>query len=1136
MANETSNGSPEPVHQELAEAPATFTEVKNQNQGTAPNFVVGMGASAGGLRPIQNLVAALPRNSSCAFIIVQHLSPDFESVMDELLERCTDIPIRHIEDDLLVERDTIYLNPPRAVVTIENGRFQIRSEPAPRGQAPRVIDAFFASLADAYGKKSVAIVLSGTGNDGTQGAEQVRVARGLVMAQWPDSAEFEFMPRHVIDAGVAHKVETPEGLAVALKRWMRGERDIEIDQIESGHVEGILSLIETTYGIDFKDYKTDTINRRIRRRAALMPHLRFADYADMLQHNAQELERLYQDMLINVTGFFRNPDAFECLERVVIPKIIERATIGDTLRVWVPGCATGEEAFSIAMLFGEALSDQTKDLEYNVFATDIHRHSLQEASRGVYTAERLEGLTTERIDRHFQAESDGFRIDPELRRRVTFSHLNVLDDPPFMRMDLISCRNVLIYFEPDAQRHVLQRLHFGLNVRGYLLLGSSETVGSLSNELEIVNQRWNIYTKKRDTKVGRLYERAGLRRKGPTLSPGSNLVREISPENKLYVGYESLLSALLPMGILADEDGNPLHLFGDAGSLLQLSSGVFDRPVPERVQPHLRSAVNAAMQRARLHKEGSTVLSQPHPDTGIVTSCRVTPLTTHNVHGTYLLFVFADSSTTRDDQAIPISVGVADPVAERRIAELERDLQVTEESLQSTIEELQASNEELMASNEELQSSNEELHSVNEELHTLGQENRERIRELTALTNDMDNLLAAIDVPVVFVDDDLRIRRFTESATDLFHLTEHDQSRTLTAIRPRFDDRILVEELRSIRENGETQEREVRSESGKIYIMRLRSLHSKLPSITGTLITFFLFYELLTLATWPLVVHKGNAASIRAGRRYLTYTMLGSGVFFAAIIWLESIAGPVSFTDPPDLAGLDPWTLRIILALLVAGLGVKAALIGLHSWLPAAMVAPAPVSALLHAVAVVKAGAFGIVRVVYDVYGISLVDALAMTLPLALLASATILYGSIRALGQRELKRLLAYSTVSQVSYIMLGVVMFSPFATIGGLIHLVHQGLMKITLFFCAGIFDERAGVRAIRDLDGIGPRMPFTSVAFSVGALGMIGLPPIAGFVSKWYLGLGALDAGQPWVIAVLVSSSLLNAAYFLPVLYRI
>lgn len=307
-------------------------------------------------------------------------------------------------------------------------------------------------------------------------------------------------------------------------------------------------------------------------------------------------------------------------------------------------------------------------------------------------------------------------------------------------------------------------------------------------------------------------------------------------------------------------------------------------------------------------------------------------------------------------------------------------------------------------------------------------------------------------------------------------------------------------------------------------------------AFAGTLITFFIFYELLTLATWPLVVHKGNAVSLRAGRTYLTYTMAGSAVLFAGIIWLESLTGPVAFTDPPDLSGIDSWALRSIFVLLIAGLGVKAALIGLHGWLPTAMVAPAPVSALLHAVAVVKAGAFGIVRVTYDVYGIATVDTLGLTLPLALVASATIIYGSLRAIAQSEVKRLLAYSTVSQVSYIVLGAALFSPFGTIGGLIHLVHQGLMKITLFFCAGVFDERAGIHAIRDLDGIGPRMPVTSVAFSLGALGMIGLPPIAGFVSKWYLGIGALDAGMGWVVAVLATSSLLNAVYFLPVLYRI
>lgn len=307
-------------------------------------------------------------------------------------------------------------------------------------------------------------------------------------------------------------------------------------------------------------------------------------------------------------------------------------------------------------------------------------------------------------------------------------------------------------------------------------------------------------------------------------------------------------------------------------------------------------------------------------------------------------------------------------------------------------------------------------------------------------------------------------------------------------------------------------------------------------AFSGTLITFFLFYELLTLATWPLVVHKGDARSVRAGQRYLAYTMVGSAVLLAAIIWLESATGPVAFIEETDFSAHGPWSERAILALLVGGLGVKAALVGLHRWLPAAMVAPAPVSALLHAVAVVKAGAFGIMRVVYDVFGIERVDALSMTLPLALVASATIVFGSLKALGQTELKRLLAYSTVSQVSYILLGAALFSPFATIGGLIHLVHQGLMKITLFFCAGIFAERAGVHDIAELDGIGPKMPWTSVAFSIGALGMIGLPPIAGFVSKWYLGIGALSAGEAWVVVVLATSSLLNGAYFLPVLYRI
>lgn len=307
-------------------------------------------------------------------------------------------------------------------------------------------------------------------------------------------------------------------------------------------------------------------------------------------------------------------------------------------------------------------------------------------------------------------------------------------------------------------------------------------------------------------------------------------------------------------------------------------------------------------------------------------------------------------------------------------------------------------------------------------------------------------------------------------------------------------------------------------------------------ALSGTLISFFIFFELLTLSTWPLVVHKQDAKSMAAGRSYLTYALPASALLLVAIVWLESAVGPVEFAVPADLRTLDDTSLQIIFALFIAGLGAKAALVPLHGWLPAAMAAPAPVSALLHAVAVVKAGAFGVMRIVLDVFGLDLMQELDLAQPLALLASLTILWGSARALNQTEVKKRLAFSTVSQVSYIVLGIALASPFGLIGGLAHLVHQGLMKITLFFCAGTYDERAGIRRIDQLDGIGNRMPWTSLCFTIGAIGMVGLPPTAGFVTKIYLGIGAVEAGAFWVLPVLALSTLLNAAYFLPLVYRI
>ena len=310
-------------------------------------------------------------------------------------------------------------------------------------------------------------------------------------------------------------------------------------------------------------------------------------------------------------------------------------------------------------------------------------------------------------------------------------------------------------------------------------------------------------------------------------------------------------------------------------------------------------------------------------------------------------------------------------------------------------------------------------------------------------------------------------------------------------------------------------------------------------AMAGNLFTFFVFYELLTLATYPLIVHRGTPAAMRGGTVYLAYTLIGGAVLLTGIVWLHSLTGQVDFVHGGSLAALPPqtaWQLQVIFLLLIAGLGVKAALVPLHGWLPVAMVAPAPVSALLHAVAVVKAGAFGIVRVVYEVYGAEFAQSLALLLPLAIAASITIVWGSLRALFQDDLKKRLAYSTISQVSYIALGVALFGPVGTIGGLVHLVHQGIMKITLFFCAGNYSETLGLHKVSELDGVGRRMPWTTVSFTVAALGMIGLPPMAGFISKWYLGLGALEAGMPWVLAVLAASSLLNAAYFLPILHRV
>ncbi|MEM7204662.1 MAG: chemotaxis protein CheB [Planctomycetota bacterium] len=787
--------------------------------------VVGIGASAGGLEAIEQLFDHIPAGTGAAFVVVQHLSPDFKSLMDQLLARHTDLAIQRAEDGMRVEPESIYLIPPRRDLQIRDRRLWLSDQRTDR-QVPLPIDVFFHSLARDVGERAVGIILSGTGSDGSRGVVAIKDAGGLVMVQDRASAKFDGMPMAATASGAADMVLAPPGLAERLQICLAAPSLTHSSALpaleEQEPMRDIIEVLRRNKGVDFSLYKPRTITRRLRRRMGVLQVNDLARYRSLLTSSQEEIDQLYQDFLISVTEFCRDPEGFHAVESQ-LGALVELA--GDNeLRVWVAACATGEEAYSLAILLDEYQATHGKPNSYKIFATDVDTRAIDRASEALYPFGIGTHLSEHRVNRYLERQEDGYRVRRAIRDRVVFAHHDVTKDPPFTRMHLVSCRNLLIYLTAETQSRVLRLLHFALVPRGKLFLGPSEVLADLQNEFAEVDRKWKLFEKLRDVHLGAVQHIDPARRPGHETPPTRRARAQADLERICGALTEELVSACL----IVNEQFELQRVIGQGHPYISVPTGQASADVMKMLAPAARTAIATAMERARTIGEPiacHNVQFSAEPPTVADVRIRFVPPTRGSGQQPIFLIMIGHTLDGMTDRAElqPTSSQVSD-----RIMGLEAELQFSKESLQSTIEELettneelQSTNEELLASNEELQSTNEELHSVNEELYTVNAEHQRKIEELTELAGDMENLMRGTEVGVLFLDDDLRVRKYTPHVQDVVALLPSDLGRPVDHFAHELHGVDLPQVARQVLNSGERVELEAEDKRGVPRLLRI---------------------------------------------------------------------------------------------------------------------------------------------------------------------------------------------------------------------------------------------------------------------------------------------------------------------------
>jgi two-component system CheB/CheR fusion protein len=816
-----------------------------------PLAVVGIGASAGGLRALQAFFDVMPPDSGLAFLVVQHLDPTHRSEIAGLLGRHTGMPVMMADDGAPIRPNHVYTIPPNRYLAVEDGKLSLTVPINTRG--PKFsIDSLFYSLGRAFGENAAGVVLSGTGTDGTQGLRTIKGYGGLAVAQDPATAEFDAMPRSAIDAGVVDAVATIEQLPEALITYFTGTIGPPVRDSDRfpGYVSELLAMLQTSRRVDFRAYKPGTLRRRIERRVAMRRCESGDAYVELVRHDAEELDRLFADLLIQVTRFFRELETWAYLEKEILPGLAKEAEPESPLRVWVPGCSTGEEAYTIAILLLEALRAAGKDVPVQIFASDLDDRALAIARAGSYPAASIENdLSPERLASFFTQTDNRYIVTKQLRESVVFVHHNLLADPPFIHLDFISCRNVLIYFEAVTQNRIFDTFAFALKPGRYLVLGNSETVGGAAEAFSSASRKARVY---RRTDGGR---RSHYKQRTPI--PATRTIRhpvEVSARETealaLSLAREVVLERYSAACVVVDRRFQIASLFGPTHRYLIQPSGPITADFLQWLREGIRTRVRTAMEsaiaggrlvrvRALRFKEGGTVRS---------VSCSVEPLPANGDPNGLLLVAFQDVPVPPGPEANPLPTGESEQLVrqlehELRIARDEHrrameQLQALNEELRATNEEVLSSNEELQSANEELETSKEELQSLNEELGTINTELQAKLHELEQLNDDVNNLLLSADIPIIFLDRQLRVRRFTPSSVRLFHLIPTDIGRPLADIAPSVNDQELLDDAASVLDQLTVTEQQVSGKVGEVYVRQIRPYRTGDHRIGGVTITY----------------------------------------------------------------------------------------------------------------------------------------------------------------------------------------------------------------------------------------------------------------------------------------------------------
>ena len=841
--------------------PKTIRPELVKGRGGSPFPVVGIGASAGGLEASTQLLKHLPPDTGMAFVLVQHLDPTHASALTEILSRATTLPVTEVTDGMRVEPKHVYVIPPNTNMAILHGVLSLMPRPETHGQH-LPIDYFLRSLAEDQRTRAVGVILSGTASDGTLGLKAIKDEGGITFAQDEKSAKYSGMPSSAIAAGCVDRVLPPEGIARELARisqhpYVMHSPEVQAEPWQPGETDAlhkIFILLRTQTGVDFTDYKHTTIRRRIQRRMLLHTIDRMDQYVRFLQDHADEVDALYQDFLINVTSFFRDPESFRTLKKKVFPSLVKNRAPGQPLRVWVPGCSTGEEAYSIAISLQEFLGNKKADTQIQIFATDISEAAIEKARAGFYPKNIEEEVSPERLRRFFAKAEHGYRINEATRGMCVFARQNAVKDPPFSKLALISCRNLLIYLGSVLQKKLIPILHYALLPGGFLMLGSSETIGSFADLFTLTDKRQKIYSKKQ-TRAGPMLELAASERL-PLSNKPERATEELPGVISLDKQVDSLLlSQYAPPGVLINNDMQILQFRGNTRPFLAPTPGEASLNLLNMVTEGLRLDLWSAIRKARktnghVRKKG---LGIGENDRSRRIDLEVIPLKAPSSKEYFFLVLFQEvtvhpvSKTTRDRRAGRDKGERTEPSL---VARLRHELAATKEYLRTSVEEQEAAGEELRSANEEIQSSNEELQSTNEELETakeelqstneelttLNEELQTRNYELSQLNNDLVNLLGSTHIPIVIVENDLRIRRFTPAAQAVFNLIPADVGRPLGDIQPKVNVPDLTQLILEVIDTLDTREREVQDREGHWYSLRIRPYKTLDNKIQGAVV------------------------------------------------------------------------------------------------------------------------------------------------------------------------------------------------------------------------------------------------------------------------------------------------------------